>query len=657
VYEPNLTVEYDSIDVYGTLAPARSATLDIRCVNLRIHPGGELVLTPQAGATQRIVIRDVPLDSADLEQVCNGMLAYGGRVILRGQYKTPFLRLASELVAGQIEVAVEQPPVGWEVGDRLVFAQSHQWFSQTYPYSPGTEEAVVAAINGATVTLAAPLQFSHPGARNGDGVLEFLPHVGNLTRNLVVKSENAAGTRGHTMYTALADVAIENCEFRGLGRTTNLPGSRIGRYPVHFHHLIGAAQANGHRFTFTDNSVFCGMPDHNFRWGVAIHGSHYGKVGGNVLYNWAGAALATEDGSESYNVIEGNFCVRTRGFGGRLDNGNEGQAFWFRGPNNYVRDNVAADAYGSQFETAYGYKYFMYYLGNVRIPNFPGADTSQEGQYTVKNGNALPLLEFARNEVYACENGLTFWWLNAEDTAPQNGGESIVRDTRVWHVSHYGMYGYPMADVTFDGYVVRGNRSLLSNVHEGYTGMWFGDYMAKNVKLIRGDIQGMRTGFVDPYFSGYPTLIQDSHFRCNYDIRVVTPGAPGSAPWGPNRGPKSLVVRNTTHGPTAGWNFGGSNARLHVAMSYTLHGGAANLTASDTVYVYDYNGVAGENYQVYYPEQAASFIVPQGTGPLAGSPVAGLTNQQNWDQYGLAIAGAVAPADVMVKSWTNGLVR
>jgi hypothetical protein len=50
-------------------------------------------------------------------------------------------------------------------------------------------------------------------------------------------------------------------------------------------------------------------------------------------------------------------------------------------------------------------------------------------------------------------------------------------------------------------------------------------------------------------------------------------------------------------------------------------------------------------------------VVPQASGNLAGSPVAGLTNLQNWIQYGIAIAGAVAPIDALPQAWTNGLVR
>jgi hypothetical protein len=91
-------------------------------------------------------------------------------------------------------------------------------------------------------------------------------------------------------------------------------------------------------------------------------------------------------------------------------------------------------------------------------------------------------------------------------------------------------------------------------------------------------------------------------------------------------------------------------------MDYTDHNGTANLTASDTVFVYDYNGVAGDNFQVFYNEQRPDFIVPQSTSNLVGAPVAGLTNQQTWAQYGIAIAGSVAN-NTTTRSLIRGLVR
>jgi hypothetical protein len=77
------------------------------------------------------------------------------------------------------------------------------------------------------------------------------------------------------------------------------------------------------------------------------------------------------------------------------------------------------------------------------------------------------------------------------------------------------------------------------------------------------------------------------------------------------------------------------------------------------VFVYYYNGT-GQNFQVYYNEQQPNFIVPQTSTTvgfaLTGSPQAGLTNQQNWSQYQIAIAGAVAPATATTLPEIHGLV-
>ena len=213
-----------------------------------------------------------------------------------------------------------------------------------------------------------------------------------------------------------------------------------------------------------------------------------------------------------------------------------------------------------------------------------------------------------------------------------------------------------MADVTFDGYVIRGDKSVLSNRHEFVMGMWFGDYMTKDLVIRQADIQGVRTGIIDPYFGGSQQLIEDSYLRNSTNIAVRTLGRPAAAPSASEREPKSLIIRNVRFGSTAGWNLGGLDAS-NIAMSYTTHDGPANLIESDTVFVYDYNGVARAEFQVYYNEQRPDFVVPQSGGNLVGSPVAGLTNQQNWNQYGIAIAGAVAPANATTASWTNGLVR
>jgi hypothetical protein len=81
-----------------------------------------------------------------------------------------------------------------------------------------------------------------------------------------------------------------------------------------------------------------------------------------------------------------------------------------------------------------------------------------------------------------------------------------------------------------------------------------------------------------------------------------------------------------------------------------------NLMQQDEIYVYDYNQVAGDSFRLYYVQQAPDYVVPQtipnadGTAQMVGAPEAGLTNQQAWQRFRIAIAGAVAPSTARART-------
>jgi hypothetical protein len=97
----------------------------------------------------------------------------------------------------------------------------------------------------------------------------------------------------------MASIDIRYAQFKDLGRTTYLPldntTNHIGRYPIHVHHLGGpmATPANGYQFTLLGNAVDGGSVETKFKWAVTVHGSHYGLIQDNVVYNYNGAAVAT----------------------------------------------------------------------------------------------------------------------------------------------------------------------------------------------------------------------------------------------------------------------------------------------------------------------------------------------------------------------------
>ena len=256
-----------------------------------------------------------------------------GSVTLVGAARTPtFVRLAVEPRAGDTTLTLVEATSGWRVGDRLVVPDTRQlqWNETRANYQSQTEELTLQGVSasGLVLTLASPLRFHHFGGRDQAGHVEFFPHVANLTRNVIIRSANPNGTRGHTFFTQKAAVDIRYVLFRDLGRTTTLRlnntttsggqvthvgTNQIGRYPWHMHHVFGPtpALANGYQFTFLGNAVDGGSVTHNFKWGITVHDSHYGLVQENVVYNVSGAGVTFEDGSESYNILERNFVVRS----------------------------------------------------------------------------------------------------------------------------------------------------------------------------------------------------------------------------------------------------------------------------------------------------------------------------------------------------------
>ncbi len=621
-----------TISVNGKLAFSPAVNTSLRVTNLQVMSTGVLEVGTaaapiDANVTAQIVIANSPLGSgvADPDQFGTGIIVREfGKLTMHGSVKTPtFVRLATEPNANDTTLTLSAPVSGWQIGDRLVLPDTrHIKESEVTPANGWRnavnqwEERTVLAISGTTLALNSALTYDHLGAH---AVLEnstpevLLPHVGNLTRNVVIRSENPSGTRGHMLGTRAADVDIRYALFRDMGRTTYLPldntTNHIGRYPVHIHRLSGPlpTPTNGYQFTLVGNAVDGGSVETKFKWGIAVHGSHYGLIQDNVVYNYNGSAIATEDGSESFNVFDHNFALR--GIGepdepgaaepqdqARMAMGTEGVGFWFRGPNNYVRNNVAANYQNPTTEASMGFALQFRKLGSIAVPNFKGADTTVAGQFTARNGNNMPLLQFENNEAYgAMQGGMTYWWINSLDpSAPYpNELESVVKNFTAWHVYNKAVYIYPGAKVTFDGLKIRGN--YVDGVSRCCgDGVFFADYMAKAIVIRNSDIQGMQEGIIAPeagHGSPVPNLtIENSFLRNLQNVNVPIVGSVNGC-WMED---KLVVINNTRFAAPPGQPLRTIGMVWDVASVSSICTGVKN-----EVRVYNYNGVAGDDFQVY----------------------------------------------------------
>src|SRR5678815_577065 len=107
--------------------------------------------------------------------------------------------------------------------------------------------------------------------------------------------------------------------------------------------------------------------------------------------------IATEDGSESFNVFDHNFALRGMGepndsvSEARMALGTEGVGFWFRGPNNFVRNNVAANYQNPTTGASYGLAYRLRVLGGIAVPKVRGALAAAD--FTARAGNNVPVLQ------------------------------------------------------------------------------------------------------------------------------------------------------------------------------------------------------------------------------------------------------------------------
>jgi len=626
VYEGVTDTPLNCVEVAGHLRFSTSANTRMKLATLMVTDAGFLEIgsaaTPVAPeVTAEVVIADQPIDSAiDPGQFGNGIIGLG-RVTMHGAVKTPtFVRVKQEPLAGQTKLTLERAVSGWKAGDRLVLPDTRQLraMERGIQYRTQVEELQLTSVSGTDAALMAALRYDHKGARNADGRIRFLPHVGNVSRNVIVRSENPDGVRGHTMFVSRANVDIRYVQFADLGRTRNgvlnstdfdsdghavrLGSNQIGRYALHFHHNFGPKEppANGYQFTAIGNAITNAK-----KWGITVHQTHYGLVQANVVYNTGGAGIVTEDGTESFNVFDGNFSVRSVASGqvamntryGVGDPGGEGAAFWFRGPNNFIRNNVAADA------DEFGFGLAPAPLGTVRTPAFKGADTSQAAESKNLDTRDASVLEFTNNEAYgAMQSGVAFGW------------SGTIANTAVWHSSRHAVTGTPTATLRVERFVARGDPAILVDPMEKPVGLWFGDYKSANIVVSNADVDGVRVGVSSPFYyngaaatgkgRGGSILIENGYLRTYVGVNVATAYTADATAGTPL---KKAVVRGTVFEPLKQPTKGAEPPEA-ISMNYGMM--ARDPEPRDPILVYDYNRQPGRNFNVFYSKDAPPAVAP-----------------------------------------------
>ena len=532
----------------GTVIVLPAGTLEIGSAT---HPIG-----PDVQA--EIVIADWPLATSgpddvtgvyDPRQFGTGLLGLG-TITMHGAPRSPtFARLGVEPRSGHKTLILESAPAGWRPGDRVFVPDTrHLGQSGSPQYRGQWEERIIQSVYGNTVRLDRDLDHDHRGARDGEGALDFLPHVGNLGRNVIERSSNPAGTRGHVLFGDRARVDVRFVLFKDLGRTKEAPlddtivdaaGNAVhigtnqrARYPLHLHHLRRldtGTEADAHQFTLIGNAIDGGSESVDLKWGLVIHGSHFGLVQENVLYNAAaGAGVVTEDGSEYHNVIERNFVARVQSTRQKraserdVRNGLGGDGYWFAGPMSIVRDNVASNVRKTGFVALGG---TIHEEGGpvshaADIPLFPGANTMKPDEVARVNLRHVSFVEFDGNEVYgATPTAVDVWDIGDRfgRRGDPNAEETLIRNLSAWHINNAAIAPYFATGVVVEGLVVRGDPKAMREDSENSSRQTAIQVSgSRNAKLtVRdADIQNMQYGIVQRGRGVFDhLLIEDSYFR------------------------------------------------------------------------------------------------------------------------------------------------
>ncbi|MBK8096240.1 MAG: hypothetical protein IPK26_03990 [Planctomycetes bacterium] len=311
----------------------------------------------------------------------NALLVYDrGWVELHGVPKTSWLRLAES--AHLLEpILVESVPVNWSPGDKILITSSlllpdafdELTIDYITPEPNGNlpPRARIWPVSGQYLTFPhcgrlMPVASPSPLQPN---MLDLRAEVAMLTHNIKIqatpRTSIPAGYGGHVMVMSEETNNGAGLGPPGFGRFSQVElqnmgrAGQLGRYPMHWHLLLGNGQGQYMKG--------CSIVRSNSRV-VAVHATDYATFEDNVAFEHFGHAVFIEDGSEENNVFRRNLIAMTRvptaanalltsDIRPRVDDlidpavfqNQAPSSFWITNPHNVFEDNVVAGSMGTGY--------------------------------------------------------------------------------------------------------------------------------------------------------------------------------------------------------------------------------------------------------------------------------------------------------------------
>lgn len=316
VYDLESSPGLKTLDVFGALefSVDKSTKLSARQIGVR----GSLTI----GSAESPLSADKKAEifltgSASTAVGDDGLTIDGGTLSIHGaSVGQGWSALSIPAKRGEAKITLDAP-VAWPIGSEIaILGATSEDLHET---------RTIKAVNGAVLTLDAPLSSTHrsePGLRS---------EVVSLDRNVVIGGVGG-GFGGYVRGINRARVHIDDVEFENLGRQ-----GAFGQYPVFFDGLEAPSMSSsvikksGNRCLVlrqTDNAV----------------------IDANAAFSIYGHCFATEDGTETGNVFSRNLAADLRPGASSVDAAPAG--FLMRHPGNFLRDNsvVASAGFGYWYD-------------------------------------------------------------------------------------------------------------------------------------------------------------------------------------------------------------------------------------------------------------------------------------------------------------------
>jgi len=352
--------EFATILVEGNLRFDETENSSLKVQKIIVAPSGQLSIGTEEKSIEKGKKAEITFIKKNESEI--GIFVFGKLNIHGYDIGPSFSELARDAKIGETRLVARDDLGEWENGKIVVT-------------SPGTrdcnEEVEIEKIDTIYISLKEPLLCYHRVVHVGEDKT-IGAHIAFLNRNVKFSSEND-NERASINFFHDSSGYIKYAELDLLG-----PKNILGRYPIHFHHMMDTSrgiEVIGNSITNSEN-----------RW-ITIHDSNGILVKNNVGYKAVGHGFFLEDGNEFDNVFEKNIGIITSA-GELIESDSSTSIFWTMNPMNVYRGNVAVDG---------KYWGFIFHMPNeeVFVPN-----------YNQKlNLRSLPSLEISENIVYNYRHG------------------------------------------------------------------------------------------------------------------------------------------------------------------------------------------------------------------------------------------------------------